>query len=156
MSVKKFVATVIFLVLFSQTNVFSQYYGSAIGLRLGNASGITGKIFLGGKTYLEGMLTTRWDGINITALAEFSQNMVDTPGLGWYYGFGANIGFWKDRNEQDNDTDLFVGVDAIVGMEYTFDSIPMNLSIDWKPYINIITHPGFIADEFALSVRYAF
>ena len=146
----------IFLILFSQTKVFSQYYGSAIGLRLGNASGITGKVFLGGKAYLEGLLTTRWDGINITALAEFSQNMPDTPGFGWYYWFGANIGFWKDPVEAPNDTDFFIGIDGIIGMEYTFETIPINLAIDWKPYFNIFTNTGFIADEFALSVRYAF
>ena len=155
MNVKKLVTTVILLVLFSQTNVFSQYYGSAVGLRLGDASGITGKVLLGNKTYLEAILTTRWGGINITALAEISQNLHDTPGLAWYYGFGANIGFWEDPDEQPKETDLFIGIDGIVGMEYTFETIPINLSIDWKPYFNIITHPGFIAEEFALSVRYA-
>jgi hypothetical protein len=39
-------------------------------------------------------------------------------------------------------------------MEYTFEDLPINIAIDWKPYFILITNPRFEFDEFALSVRY--
>ena len=134
--------------------VFSQYYQSAVGLRLGNASGITGKALLGSRTYIEGLFTVRWDGFNITALGEIGQPFPDTPGLSWYYGAGASLGFWDDPSDTDDGTDLNIGAVGILGMEYTFEEVPINLAIDWKPYFIVLTDPRFEFDEFALSVRY--
>jgi hypothetical protein len=108
-------------------------------------------MLMGKRTYLEGMFTVRNDGFNVTALVEFAQTMADTPRLGWYYGAGANIGYWDDS---ENNSELNVGVDGILGMEYTFEDVPINVSIDWKPYFILITDPRFEFDEFALSVRY--
>lgn len=142
------------VLLFSSVDGFGQYYSSAVGVRLGNASGITGKVLMGKKTYLEGILTARWDGFNITGLIEIVQPFPDTPGLTWYYGAGANIGIWDDPGDMSVDADLNVGADFIIGMDYTFEDVPINLSIDWKPYFIVLTNPRFEFDEFALSVRY--
>ena len=154
MFLKKIFLVTALLLLIGSGKVFSQYYNSAIGVRLGNASGITGKVLFGNKFYLEGIFTARWDGFNITGLAEIVQPFPDTPGLSWYYGFGANLGFWDDPGDSSSDTDLNLGADFVLGMEYTFEDVPINLSIDWKPYFIIITNPRFEFDEFALSVRY--
>jgi len=132
----------------------SAQYKSAVGLRLGNSSGITAKIGLGKRLNMEGQITTRWKGVNFTVLAEITQQLPDTPGLAWYYGIGANIGFWDDPESVENNTKLFLGADGILGFEYTFPDIPINISLDWKPYLNIISRTHFVWDEFALSIRY--
>ena len=141
------------LVLAIVTSASAQYR-SAVGLRLGGASGITAKMGLGKRVSVEGQITTRWGGVNFTALAEITQQLPDTPGLAWYYGIGGNIGFWDDPETDVNETKLFLGADGIVGMEYTFPAIPVNLAFDWKPYLNIISRTHFVWDEFALSIRY--
>lgn len=136
----------------------AQDYRTALGLRLGSSTGITIKHFTKRGAALEGLLTTRWDGGMITGLYEVVGNAFDEPNLSWYFGGGAHIGFWDshpywlDRGE----TRSVLGVDLILGLEYTFDEIPLNLGFDWKPAINLVGHQGFWADEFALSVRFAF
>ena len=154
MHFKKILFVIVLAILCFSERGYSQYYSSAVGARLGNASGLTGKILMSKRTYLEGIFTARWDGFNITALVEIAQPLPDTPGLNWYYGAGANIGFWDDPNDSEDNSELNVGADGILGMEYTFDDLPINIAIDWKPYFIIITNPRFEFDEFALSVRY--
>lgn len=132
----------------------AQFYQNAAGLRLGNASGLTGKTLVSKRFLLEGIISTRWRGINIVALGEITQSLVDYRGLSWYYGVGAHIGFWDYPGDSEESTKLFTGVDGIVGMEYTFDEIPLNLALDWKPFLNILSTTHFVWDEIALSVRY--
>ena len=131
-----------------------KYYDFAAGLRLGNASGITGKMFLGTRLAVEGILTTRWDGLNVTGLLEGNHAIGDTPGLSFFYGGGANVGFWDTPENSEQKTEFFLGATGIIGMEYTFQDLPLNLAIDWKPMFTVISVADFVWDEFALSVRY--
>ena len=154
MRIRKLLTLTGFILIIASTQVYSQYYQSGVGLRLGNASGITAKAQLGSHTYIEGLLTVRWDGFNVTALGELARPFPDTPGLNWYYGIGASLGFWDDPANSDDGTELNIGAVTIIGMEYTFEEVPINLAIDWKPYFIVLTSPRFEFDEFALSVRY--
>ena len=43
-----------------------------------------------------------------------------------------------------------------LGLEYTFDEIPLNLSLDLLPSINLIGSTGWGGINGALSVRYVF
>jgi hypothetical protein len=130
-------------------------YNTVAGIRLGSAPGITGKTAIGGRMAVEGLITTRWDGVILTGLAEVTSPIVKTQGLGWYIGGGAHVGFW-DFPGSDTGTEFALGVDGILGMEYTFVDIPLNLSLDWKPMFNIVSETTFVWDDFALSVRYVF
>mgnify|MGYP001615571992 CR=1 FL=1 len=50
---------------------------------------------------------------------------------------------------------MILGVDGIIGLEYVFDGVPINLSLDYKPSFNIT--PGFFDPSGgALSIRYYF
>jgi hypothetical protein len=49
-----------------------------------------------------------------------------------------------------------VGLDGILGLEYSFVGIPINISVDWKPAFNFAGHSGFWADGGAISIRYIF
>lgn len=138
----------------------AQYYKTALGLRLGASNGITAKHFISETSALEGLLYFRWEGFAVTGLYELNGNAFDTDGLNWYFGGGGHIGFWdNDRppwHDPDNDSEVFIGGDLILGLEYTFEEIPLNLALDWKPGFNIIGDQSFWADDVALSVRFAF
>lgn len=149
---------VIFILsLFVTTSILSQDYTTAIGLRGGLSNGVTVKHFISGNSALEGILSTRWRGFNITGLYEIN-NALPEPGLNWYYGGGAHIGFWSGYNRhpwfKDDRAYTVVGVDGILGIEYNFIDIPLNLSLDWKPAFNLVGYSGLWMDNFALSVRY--
>lgn len=145
--------------LFFVTVAGAQDYNTGIGIRGGLSNGITIKHFLDSNKALEGLLSTRWDGFHITALYEIHDQAFDTPRLNWYYGFGGHIGFWDgDKNHRwfEDGSHTVIGVDGIIGLEYNIEPIPFNLSLDWKPAINLIGHTGLWADNFALSIRYIF
>ncbi len=138
----------------------AQDYNTGIGLRLGFFSGVTVKHFVGTNTALEGILSSRWRGFNITGLYEWHHfDAFNADRLNFYYGFGAHLGFWNgdyvywgDRA----DSYMVLGIDGILGLEYNFEDAPINLSVDWKPAINFLGYTGFWGDGGALSVRYIF
>lgn len=136
-------------------------YNTGIGLRLGSGNGITVKHFIKNGAAIEGILYTRWQGFIITGLYQVHKDIAGAKGLQWFYGGGAHIGTWNaDRRNTpwgDNGRNsTVVGLDGIIGLDYKFDNAPINLSLDWKPAINISEYGGFWGDEVALSVRFAF
>jgi len=136
----------------------SQDYTNGIGLRGGLPYGITFKHFLSDKNAVEGILSTRWGGFRITALYEIHEPTKQYPGLKWFYGVGAHAGFWDDRSPFVNDPDsqAILGIDGILGLEYTFDEIPLNLGIDWIPSFNLIGDTSWGKLLIGVSARYVF
>ena len=137
----------------------AQDYGTGIGIRGGSANGLTIKHFIKSDVAIEGIISTRWQGLNLTGLYEIHARAFNEPGFNWYYGFGAHIGFWDGDHAHwgDDDKDYTIlGLDGILGLEYNIREIPINLSVDWKPAFNLIGYSGVWPDGFALSVRYIF
>ncbi len=156
---KKLLLSIIAIALFSVVSQ-AQDYKTAIGIRGGYpANGLTVKQFMNEKNALEGILATSYNGFVVTALYENEHWTGHYPGLNWFWGFGAHVGFWGDDNNYnrtDNYVGAVIGADFILGIEYTFDEIPLNLSLDLIPSINLIGHSGFGGLYSGLSIRYAF
>ena len=141
------------------TMVSAQDYNTGVGLRAGLSQGLTLKHFIGDKAALEGILSTRWQGFDITGLYEIHNEAFEVEHLNWYYGGGAHIGFWDGDNVSWGDpgsTYTIIGIDGILGIEYNFTEAPINISLDWKPAINIIGNSNFWGDGGAISIRYIF
>jgi hypothetical protein len=156
---KKIIITCLFLFfLVSMSN--AQDYKTGIGARLGFDQGLTVKHFIGEKPALEFLLATRWRGFELTGLYEVHNTAFNTDGLKWYYGAGAHIGFWNGnytRGWGDPGTDyIVIGIDGILGLEYSFADAPINIGLDWKPAFNFTGYTGFWADQGALSIRFIF
>lgn len=136
----------------------AQDYRTAIGLRVGYpANGVTIKHFLNPSNAVEGILATSHGGFVVTALYENEHWTGEYPGLNWFWGFGAHIGFWDSNPYIDNvDVSTVLGADFILGLEYTFDEIPLNLSIDLLPSVNLLGYSGWGGIHGGLSIRYAF
>lgn len=136
----------------------AQDYSTGIGFRGGIYNGITVKHFINSENALEGILSTRWSGFNVTGLYEIHNNTFDTPGLKWYYGAGGHLGTYDGNNKRydDGDNHLVIGIDGIIGIEYSFAEAPINLGLDWKPTFDLIGGPDFWGDELALSIRFIF
>lgn len=136
----------------------AQDYKTGIGVRGGFYNGVTIKHFTSEKVSLEAIISSRWRGFNVTGLYEIN-NKTSIDRLNWYFGAGAHIGFWNGSNVKwanDNRDYTVIGVDAILGLEYNFKQIPFNLSIDWKPAMNLFGYNGFWGDGGAFSFRYIF
>jgi hypothetical protein len=137
--------------------VNAQDYQTGVGLRAGFSNGLTIKHFVSNKAAFEGILSTRWQGFDITGLYEIhNQSAFDVEHLNWYYGFGAHIGSYNANNVPWGTSGAVVGIDGILGIEYNFSEAPINIGLDWKPAFNLIGNSQFWGDGGALSIRYIF
>lgn len=140
------------------TLISAQEYKTGIGIRAGFSSGLTIKHFNKQKAAIEGILSTRWQGFDITGLYEVHNQAFNVDHLNWYIGGGAHIGFYNGNYVswgKYGTAYTVVGIDGILGIEYNFSEIPINIGIDWKPVINLVGYSG-IWSEGALSIRYIF
>jgi hypothetical protein len=130
----------------------AQDYKTGLGLRAGSSWGLTLKHFVDKKAAFEGILYGHHYGFNITGLYEVHNQAFDVENLKWYYGFGAHIGSYN----YDKENNFVMGIDGILGIEYSFTEAPINIGLDWNPYFNLIGTTEFFAASGALSVRYIF
>lgn len=129
----------------------AQDYRFALGIRLSNSSptlnnSVTGKYFVTPTSAIEGIVSFG-SRFGVGALLELHRSL-NVQGLNWYWGGGAYVGF--------GDNETYLGPTGALGLDYKFPSIPLNLSLDWKPELDIIPSVRFIPDAFALSARFAF
>ncbi|MDD2195966.1 MAG: hypothetical protein PHW91_02140 [Bacteroidales bacterium] len=139
----------------------AQDYNTGIGLRGGFSNGITIKHFVTSKAAFEGIIASRWRGLELTGLYEIHGRAFNTERLKWFVGFGGHVGFWDGNYTHkywgDSGTSYTViGIDGILGLEYSFVEVPINIGLDWKPAFNFYGHSGFWADGGAFSIRYIF
>ena len=147
------------IVFFAQTDSLAQQtYKNAIGGRLGTANGITYKTFMTGDRALDFILNFRsnnnYSTFRFTGLYEIHNDINNAPRLRWYYGPGATVGSRKFK--PTDDSDLLVSLDGVLGLDYKFDGVPINLALDWKPAIEITPNTEFDAEGFGLSIRFTF
>ena len=79
--------------------------------------------------------------------------------LGWYFGFGPRLElFCYDGHSYYNPINFTgaVGVVGQVGMDYHFNAIPLQLSLDFRPCLYIIPNGEFRWADFGISIRYRF
>ena len=104
----------------------------------------------------EGIASFQYNGLIVTGLYTI-QNPWEIEGapMQWYYGGGAHAGIVGSSSRlNDFEGGLIIGVDGVIGAEYTFGNIPLNLSLDYKPAFNLIGSTGFVFDTFSLGIRY--
>ena len=123
----------------------AQNYDLAMGARAGVPGGFTAKKMIDDFHGFEALLGTEFKKrLNLTLLYEY-HGYID-GNMNWYGGLGGSINFGEGTGFR---------TDAIGGLEYTSFRFPLNLSVDWKPLYSISTKE-FIADRFAISIRFIF
>ncbi|HET9056915.1 MAG TPA: hypothetical protein VFN30_08730 [Chitinophagaceae bacterium] len=159
--------TIVLLLLTATFNLSAQSTGStyktALGVKFGDGGAITLKHFVKPDAALEGLAYFWRYGTSFTGLYEFHGNITGAPGLKWYAGPGAHIGFWNSRWQDRYGTTYsgtYAGVDGVLGLDYKFTGAPINLSLDWQPSFNFGNGPdryyGFYAGWGGFSIRYTF
>jgi hypothetical protein len=136
----------------------AQGYDNAIGGRFGAANGITFKTTLGENKMIDLIANFRsnnnYNYFRITGLYEVYNKINDVQGLNWYYGIGGSIGSVKYKPY--NSSDLYLSVDGVLGLDYKFVDAPINLSLDWKPAIQLTPDTEFDGSGVGLSLRFTF
>lgn len=155
-----FVIIVAFFIFLGNT-ASAQEYKTGLGVRLSSASAMVNnslsiKHFISEKTAIEGLLSFG-DPLALGALVEFHKPLAES-GLTYFYGAGGYIAFVKtyNTNTQKTSSDPNFGAMGIVGLDYKFNNIPLNISLDWKPELNIISDINFEPAAIGFSARFTF
>ena len=148
------VSVILFFALAFSSNTSAQDYKSSAGLRLGTYFAGSFKTFVSEKGAIEAIAgISREGGNSITTFGGFYQIhnsfTADTPTLKWYFGGGSFVSLGS------GDIQTNIAVSGIIGLEYTFESTPLNLFIDGIPYLSLTNEFRFDA-EASLGVRYVF
>jgi hypothetical protein len=157
-AMRKVIITLFLTIIFIVT-ASAQDYNTSLGLRAGVPYGVTVKHFFDKYDALEGIVAARYQGLVITGLWEREGWTGHYPGLNWYWGAGAHVGFWNEGtnpNIESTYNGAVFGVDGVLGLEYTFDDFPLNLSLDILPTVNLLGSTGWGGINGALSIRYVF
>ncbi|WP_426668995.1 hypothetical protein ACPPVU_22575 [Mucilaginibacter sp. McL0603] len=147
----------------SKAQEYKPDYQYAIGLKFGGyENGISGKYFMDSNTSLEGLIGFRSNGLVFTGLYELNQQAFSTEGFRFYYGFGAHIGaigagYYKryGHDEFYNSSQILLGVDGVIGLEYVIPQSPIAVSLDLNPRLELATGPFFDLAP-GLGIKYAF
>lgn len=145
---------------FSST-VSAQAYRTGVGVRLSSAqamvnNSISLKHFLNERSAIEALFSFG-DPLAIGALYEIHKPF-GSEGLQWFYGGGGYLGFVKswNPNKLKNETDVNVGAQGVVGLDYKFMNLPLNLSLDWKPELNLVSDINFEPAAIGFTARFTF
>ena len=145
-------------------NVSAQSYQTAVGLRFGGlTSGLTVKHFVSKTSALEGILSVGRRSFIVTGLYEKHIPVDNSNAFKFYFGGGGHLGFFQNDGGYYyyNDRPLYTtsytvaGIDGIAGIEYKFKEAPINIGLDFKPFIDFFNGNTVYFDG-GLSIRYTF
>ncbi len=158
---KKVIVSLFIAVLAFAGTASAQSYKTGIGVRLSSAqamvnNSITLKHFLNERSAIEALFSFG-DPLAIGALYEIHKPF-STEGLQWFYGGGGYLGFVKswNPNKLKNETDVNVGAQGVIGLDYKFVNLPLNLSLDWKPELNLVSDINFEPAAIGFTARFTF
>ncbi len=135
----------------SDAQALGHDYQTGIGVKVGWAGGALDiKHFFQPDRAIEGLLNFGPHWFNLAGLYEFHGPIQGAPGLKWYAGPGAHIGFWNSGYKESG---AFFGIDGVLGIDYKFNNAPIDLSLDIQPVINI---PSGFDMWGGLGIRFAF
>jgi hypothetical protein len=142
------------------------------GVRLGYTSGIFYQVSSEEGTAeiaYHGLLSFRKHGVQFTGLKIVYETTLDgiSPDLYFAWGYGGHLGFIYSDHVKFMGEDYYfhgerfcplIGGDGWLAFEYRVHEIPMGISLNFKPFIEL-TIPSFVRimpGDFALSLSYIF
>lgn len=141
---------------------YGQEYKSAIGGKLGYGLIGSYKTFVSETSAIDLFAGINWwGGVSLGAYYEKHTPIPSLENLQWYWGAGGsfthrNYGLFGVSGGYNE-----VGISGVIGLDYSFDDIPLNLSLDYAPtivvyetYDAINPYNRFKGQYGALTVRY--
>lgn len=133
----------------------AQTYDKAIGIRFPFGTGITFKKFISPRAAIEAQALYGRDDFRLTGLYEFHFPFAKVEGLQWYVGPGAHLGFYKSEAQKNYSSKMDVGIDGVLGIDYKFSGLPVNVSVDWQPTVSL-NGSGARSSYGGVAIRYTF
>lgn len=128
----------------------SMTYKTAIGARIWDGAGLSLKTFFADKQAMEFIGFFNGNGTRITGLYELHGDLSTESNLKWYVGPGAHIGLYKIGGNPKT----YGGIDGVIGVDYKFSNMPLNISLDWQPSIEFGSGTEFQSGWGGLGIRF--
>lgn len=131
-----------------------------LGVRIGGGQGFGTELSamwgMGGNRLETDLGWHNDDGFTGIELAGIYQWKGDIgSGFNWFAGVGARLAIWSyDADGVDSDFALALAGQA--GIEYNFDAIPIQLTLDIRPCFWLTPSTDFHWGDIALGIRYRF
>lgn len=141
----------------SNAQAMGHDYTTGIGIKFhqsfyyGSGGAINAKHFFQPNMAVEGILGIGGEWMSLTGLYEFHGDITDLPGLKWYAGPGAHIGF---ANPDTYKNAFYLGVDGVLGLDYKINKAPISISLDIIPSLDFPN--AYFAVGGGLSIRFTF
>lgn len=119
----------------------------ALGVRAGYGGELSYQHTMGAANFLE--VDLGWTAGFVNAALAYDFSVAPVGPFGFYIGPAADV--WIV-----NEGGVGVGAGAQLGLEYLFDAIPLQISLDWRPMFNLIPATGFGWQGVGLGIRYLF
>lgn len=124
---------------------FKGYFGD------GSIGGLNVKHFMRNSNALEGGIFFRNHFVMLEGLYEWHGDIQGAPGLKWYTGPGANLGFYTGPG----DNDAAFAIKGTLGLDYKINGAPINVALDLNPTFWLTQGSNF--DLYAgIAFRFAF
>ncbi len=150
----------------------AQEKGTSFGLRGGGVSGLSIQFIDDDLSGMELILGYQMNGFRFVGMVQKYRPLAvhRIANLFFVSGVGAHAGYIKYDNYNTkvvNGVEYYsyqrmvspiIGADLMMGFEYQFESIPFNISLDYKPYFELFGQKTFRVDfwDIAFSLRYIF
>ncbi len=129
------------------TGAQAQLYDQALGLRGGVGATVTYKKFVSEPIAFEAILGLYdYDYFGLGLLLQKHKFVGDLNRLLWYWGVGPYVTFG------DNFTG--VGVSGALGLDLSFEAIPIDITLDWLPRIRLVGGGRFLPSGGGVGIRY--
>lgn len=121
----------------------------AIGIRAGYGAELSYQHTMGGNNF--GELDLGWSLGAFSAGFAYDFSIAPLGPINLYLGPQVQLGLYA------GETSVFaVGAGAQIGFEYCFPTIPLQISLDWKPTFYFVPATAFGWQGLALGLRYLF
>lgn len=142
---------------------YGQSYGTSAGLRFGNNQdyrtiGITGKQRLIKGVTAEAIIQSDFTANTTAHLLLARHRPMISKRFNYYYGGGLSVGMEESRQKVPESMQVVttygnptMGMDFVLGVEMTL--MKVNLSLDYKPNINLAGKEKWYAGQVGISVR---
>lgn len=130
-------------------------YKTSLGVKISSGAAVSYKTFVTSKNAFEAQSSFYKQGIRLVGLYEFHFFTIPgAPGLGWYIGPGAHVGFYRKNYSDIYNTRADIGFDGVLGLDYKIPGAPINLSLDWQPSYSVVGTAALSPQYGGLAIRY--
>jgi len=113
--------------------------------------------FNNGPDAVETFISFSSNWTRLTCLYELNKQL--SGGFSAFAGAGGHVTVWKKQWKVKNsyyDTDVALGFDAVIGVDYKVQGLPIDISVDWQPNINVYGYKQTNIANGGINLRFAF